>query len=157
MTRPGPRLAQLLLASYRTMVDAAQDELAHRGYPDMRSSLHYAMAAIDAGAVTASDLGRALSVSKQAAAKTIALLVERGYVAVEQDPADGRRRSLRVTQLGQEVTLEGESIFDELRQQWADRIGEDELVRIEAQLIAFVGDDGISPGPAAPAASRATD
>lgn len=151
MTRPGPELALLLLGSYRKMVDAAQDELAKRGYPDLRSSLHYAMTAIDGGAVTASDLGRALAVSKQAAAKTIAVLVDRGYVAVDQDPLDGRRRYLRVTQLGREATLEGESIFDDLRQQWADRIGADELLRVETHLRAFVGADGISlenPGSA---------
>ena len=151
MTRSGPELALLLLGSYRKMVDSAHDELANRGYPGLRSSLHYAMAAIDGGAVTASDLGRALAVSKQAAAKTIAALVERGYVAVDEDPSDGRRRSLRVTQLGREATREGESIFDELRRQWAERVGSDELERMEAHLSAFVGAEGISlknPGSA---------
>lgn len=152
MTRPGPHLALLLLGSYRKLADAAQRELAERGHPDLRSSLHYAMSAIDRGAATASDLGRALAVSKQAAAKTIAVLAERGYVAVEQDPADGRRRALRVTELGHQATREGEAIFDELRARWAQRIGPEGLDRLEAQLSEFVGDDGIrleSPGTAA--------
>lgn len=151
MTRPGPHLALLLLGSYRKLADAAQRELANRGYGDMRSSLHYAISAIDRGATSASELGRALSVTKQAAAKTIAILVERGYVVVHQDPADGRRRSLRVTDRGHQATAEGEAIFDELRAQWADRIGADALDRLEAQLVEFVGDDGIrleKPGAA---------
>ncbi|MEP6482317.1 MAG: MarR family winged helix-turn-helix transcriptional regulator [Rhodoglobus sp.] len=151
MTRPGPQLALLLLGSYRKLADVAQQELATRGYPDLRSSLHYAMSAIDRGATTASDLGRALAVSKQAASKTIAVLIERGYVSVDQDPTDGRRRHLRVTELGREVTLEGESIFDELRDAWAAKIGAEALLRLEAELSAFVGDDGIrleSPGSA---------
>lgn len=151
MTRPGPHLALLLLGSYRKLTDAAQRELADRGYGDMRSSLHHAMSAIDRGATSASELGRALSVTKQAAAKTIAILVERGYVVVEHDPTDRRRRSLRVTELGHRATSEGESIFDELRAQWADRIGSEALDRLEAQLAEFVGDDGIrlaEPGDA---------
>ena len=151
MTRPGPHLALLLLGSYRKLVDAAQLELAERGYEGMRSSLHYAISAIDRGATSASELGRALSISKQAAAKTITILVERGYVAVEQDPADGRRRSLRVTELGHQATTEGEAIFDALRSQWADLIGEEALAHLEAQLTEFVGGDGIQldrPGAA---------
>lgn len=151
MTRPGPHLALLLLGSYRKLADAAQRELANRGYGDMRSSLHYAISAIDRGATSASELGRALSVTKQAAAKTIAILVERGYVVVDQDPTDGRRRSLRVTELGHHATVEGEAIFDELRAQWAEQIGAEALDRLEAQLVEFVGDDGIrleKPGAA---------
>ena len=151
MTQPGPHLALLLLGSYRKLVDAAQRELAERGYGDMRSSLHYAISAIDRGATSASELGRALSVTKQAAAKTITILAERGFVVVEQDPIDGRRRSLRVTPLGHQVTIEGEAIFDELRTRWADRIGSEALARLEAQLSDFVGEDGIDlekPGSA---------
>ena len=151
MTRPGPQLALLLLGSYRKLADAAQRELADRGYGDMRSSLHYAISAIDRGATSASDLGRALAVTKQAAAKTIMILAERGFVVVEQDPSDRRRRSVRVTPLGHQVTTEGEVIFDQLRTQWADRIGSDALARFEAQLAEFVGDDGIDlerPGSA---------
>ncbi|CAN5291696.1 winged helix DNA-binding protein [soil metagenome] len=152
MTRPGPHLALLLLGSYRKLADAAQRELAEKGYGDIRSSVHYAISAIDRGATSASDLGRALSVTKQAAAKTISTLVERGLVEIDQDPSDGRRRSLRVTELGHHVTAEGEAIFDELRSQWADRIGSDALERLEAQLSEFLGDDGIrleKPGAAA--------
>jgi DNA-binding MarR family transcriptional regulator len=149
VSRPGPNLALLLLGSYRKLVDAAKLELEARGYDDVRPALHYAMSAIDLGAESASDLGRALSVTKQAAAKTIAILMERGWVAVEDDTADRRRRRIRVTDLGHQVMREGESIFDDLRRAWADQLGHDNLARLEAQLTAFVGDDTIqlaSPG-----------
>ncbi|WP_433087468.1 MarR family winged helix-turn-helix transcriptional regulator [Dactylosporangium sp. CA-052675] len=147
--RPGPNLALLLLGSYRKLVDAAVLELEARGYQDVRPSLHYAMSAIDLGAETASELGRALSVTKQAAAKTIALLVERGWVAVEEDSVDRRRKRILVTDLGHQVMRAGESVFDDLRRAWADQLGHDELARLEEQLTTFVGDDTIrleSPG-----------
>ncbi len=149
MTRPGPNLALLLLGSYRKLVDAAVRELETRGFHDVRPSLHYAMSAIDLGADSASELGRALSVTKQAAAKTITLLMGRGWVAVEDDATDRRRKRIRVTDLGHQVMREGESIFDDLRRAWADQLGHDQLAHLEAQLTAFVGDDTIrleSPG-----------
>lgn len=135
----GPNLALLLLGSYRRLVDAAVLELAARGYDDVRPAHDYAMRAIDAGADSASDLGRALSVSKQAAAKTIAVLSERGYVVSEEDPADGRRKRIRVTDLGHEVMSEGERIFDELRNAWGEQLGDTELAHLETQLATFVG------------------
>ena len=118
MSRSGADLALLLLGGFRSLVDAAMTELALRGYEDVRPVHDFAMRAIAAGADNASELGRRLSVSKQAAAKTIAVLQERGYVARDADPRDARRKRLQVTALGFEVLRQGEAIFDELRDQW---------------------------------------
>lgn len=149
MTTPGPHLALLLLGSYRKLVDGTVRELASRGYDDVRPSLHYAMGAIDRGAESASDLGRALSVTKQAAGKTIAILEERGWIAIKDDVLDRRRKRVEVTELGHKIMREGESIFDDLRRAWADQVGDDELTRLEEHLAEFVGDETIrlhSPG-----------
>ena len=139
MARSGPELALLLLGSYRKLVDAAVLELAARGYHDVRPVHDFAMRAIAAGADSASELGRRLSVSKQAAAKTIAVLLERGYIAREEDPTDRRRKRIEVTPLGFDVMRTGEAIFDELREHWSHQLGEAELEALEAQLRAFVG------------------
>src|ERR1039457_6206299 len=103
MSRSGADLALLLLGGFRTLVDGAVAELALRGYEDVRPVHDFAMRAIAAGADNASELGRHLSVSKQAAAKTIAVLQERGYVAREPAPRHARRMVLQVTPLGFEV------------------------------------------------------
>ena len=145
MTSPGPRLALLLLGSYRHLVDAATQELAARGYGDVRPSHHYAMRAIDSGADNASDLGRSLGVTKQAALRTISVLVERGWVARADHPEDGRRMQLRVTDLGHEVNSAGEAIFDDLRRAWEQELGRQELATLEAQLTQLVGDAPIRP------------
>ena len=143
MISAGPNLALLLLGSYRKLVDAAVRELAARGYDDVRPSHDHALRAIDLGADSASQLGRALSISKQAAGKTIAVLLERGYVASENHPADGRRKQIRVTELGHEVMREGERIFDELRSAWGEQLGDEQLAQLEEQLTTFVGDSTI--------------
>jgi DNA-binding MarR family transcriptional regulator len=143
MPRSGADLALLLLGGYRTLVDAAVVELAARGYDDFRPVHDFAMRAIAAGADSASELGRRTSVSKQAAAKTIAVLVERGYVARAPDPGDARRKRLQVTPLGVDVLRQGEAIFDELRTEWARRIGAAELASLEARLRELVGDGAV--------------
>jgi DNA-binding MarR family transcriptional regulator len=139
MARPGADLALLLLGSYRKLVDAAVLELAERGFQDVRPVHDFAMRAIAAGADSASELGRRLSVSKQAAAKTIAVLLERGYIAREEDPDDRRRKRIDVTPLGFEVMRTGEAIFDELRERWRLQLVEGDLEALEAHLKAFVG------------------
>jgi len=139
MSRSGADLALLLLGGFRGLVDAAVVELARRGYDDVRPVHDFAMRAIADGADSASELGRRLSVAKQSAAKTIAVLQERGYVARDTDPKDARRKRLQVTPLGFEVLRTGEAIFDELREQWARQIGPAELETLEAHLAALVG------------------
>jgi len=139
MSRSGADLALLLLGGFRSLVEDATDELAQRGYEDVRPVHDFAMRAIAAGADNASELGRRLSVSKQAAAKTIAVLQERGYVARDADPLDARRKRLQVTALGFEVMRHGEEVFDELRDRWKRQIGPTELENLEAHLATLVG------------------
>src|SRR5579863_7946368 len=139
MSRSGADLALLLLGGFRSLVDAAHDELALRGYEDVRPVHDFAMRAIAAGADNPSELGRRLSVSKQAAAKTIAVLQQRGYVARDTDPLDARRKRLQVTTLGLEVLRQGEAIFDQLRERWVQQIGAAELESLERHLATLVG------------------
>jgi DNA-binding MarR family transcriptional regulator len=73
---------------------------------------------------SASDLARRLAVSKQAAAKSIIVLEQCGYVGRADDPNDARRKLLTATTLGYEVMRQGEEI---------------ELARLEANLVLLVG------------------
>jgi DNA-binding MarR family transcriptional regulator len=84
-------------------------------------------------------LGRSLSISKQAAAKTIAVLEERGYLERGADPGNARRKPLLVTTRGFAMLREAEAIFDDLRRQWARQIGSAELKTLEKHLSALVG------------------
>jgi DNA-binding MarR family transcriptional regulator len=139
MSRSGADLALLLLGGFRTLVDAATAELARRGHHDVRPVHDFAIRAIATGADTASELGRRLSITKQSAAKTIAVLQERGYVSRDTDPLDARRKRLQVTARGQDMLRQGEAIFDDLRDRWAQQIGIAELENFETQLAALVG------------------
>lgn len=146
MSRSGADLALLLLGGFRTLVDGAMVELAARGYDDFRPTHEFAMRAIIAGADSASDVGRRLSVSKQAAAKTIAVLVARGYVSSDPDPSDARRNRLQVTARGLDALREGEAVFEGLRARWEEKLGATELAHLEASLVKLVGGATVDPG-----------
>ncbi len=143
MSNLGATLTMLLIGGYRSLVDAAQVELAARGYEDVRPVHDLAIRAIASGTDSASELGRRLEVSKQAAAKTIGVLQKRGYVVREEDPEDARRKRLRVTTRGLDMLREAEEIFDELRNKWARQIGVTQLEEIEKHLAELIGTDPI--------------
>ena len=143
MSRSGADLALLLLGEFRTLADRATAELAARGYEGVRPVHDFALQAILSGADNASELGRRMSVTKQSAAKTIAVLEERNYVAREPDAKDGRRMRLHVTDHGLAMLREGEAIFDELREQWAKQVGEGPLAGIEDALRRLVGNSAV--------------
>lgn len=141
MSRTGADLALLLLGGFRALADAATAELARRGFEDVRPAHEFALRAIAAGAGNASELGRRLTVSKQAAAKTIALLEQRGFVG--RVDGEGVRKRLMVTPHGFEMMRQGEDIFEDLRRAWEARIGADDLARLESLLVTLVGPDPV--------------
>lgn len=144
MSRSGADLALLLLAGFRAFADRGTEELAARGFEDVRPAHDFALRAIAAGADTPSELARRLSVTRQAAAKTIATLEERRYVERAPDPRDGRRLRLTITDRGAELMSTGEAVFAELRVQWEDQVGVGRIAEVEEAVRALVGDATIS-------------
>ena len=120
------------------MVDEVTLELERRGHPGVRPVHEFALRAIDGGADTASELGRRLAVTKQAAAKTLVALEEMKYVDREPDASDARRKRIRVTPHGHELMAVGGRLFDDVRKRWAKQIGAQELATLEARLNQLV-------------------
>jgi len=90
--------------------------------------------ALPSEGVTAAELGRRLGVSKQAAGKTVGALDRLGYVAHASDPADARRKAIRLTDRGIDCLARSARIFDDLRAGWAEVLGEERLRALEADL-----------------------
>src|SRR6187399_405202 len=134
----GANLAILLLSGFESMVDEVVGELERHGHPGVRAVHEFAIRAIDGGADTASELGRRLGVSKQAATKTIAALELLGYVVRSSDPLDSRRKRLIVTPRGYEMSTLGARLFNAVRQRWAAEIGEKQLEAIESKLARVI-------------------
>jgi|SRR5579875_799576 len=131
---PGFELPLLLLAGFRTLIDQLHTELARRGHADMRPAHGFTMQAIGPDGATASDLGRRLGVSKQAAGKTVDRLEEIGYAERVPDGGDGRRKVVRLTPRGIEALAISAQIFDDLRADWARTLGPDRVRELENDL-----------------------
>ena len=70
-------LPLLLFAAFRGIIDELHARLARDGHPDVRPAYGFAMQAIGPAGATASEVGRRLGISKQAAGKTADRLAER--------------------------------------------------------------------------------
>jgi DNA-binding MarR family transcriptional regulator len=131
---PGFELPLRLLLAFRTLVDGLQAELARQGHPDARPMHGFVLSAIGPSGTTAVELGRVLGISKQAAGKTIDALAALGYVERATDPADARRKVVRLSERGIDCLACASRIYDDLRGGWAQAIGEDRLRALEADL-----------------------
>jgi DNA-binding MarR family transcriptional regulator len=137
----GFELPLLLFAGFRSLIDQLHAELARQGHPHVRPAYGFAMQAIGRAGATASELGRRLGISKQAAGKTVDRLVSLGYAERVDDESDGRRKLVRLTPHGIDALSRSAAIFDDLRSRWAQTLGVTRLSEMEAALRAMV-----SPG-----------
>src|SRR4051794_16514296 len=141
MTNPDPpgfELPLLLFAGFRTLIDELHAELARRGHPDVRPVYGFAMQAIGVRGATASEVGRRLGVSKQAAGKTVDRLAGLGYVERVDDPDDARSKLIRLTPRGIDSLAQSAEIFDQLRARWVEQLGAERVRLIESSLRTMV-------------------
>lgn len=116
----GTQFAQLLMGAFETMVDEVRASLESAGHPGLTVANELAMQAIDAGASSAAHLARETGVSRQAAAKTISVLEDLGYVTREADPADARKKALQVTAEGRSAIGIGAAAFERIFRRWEE-------------------------------------
>lgn len=135
---PGYELPLLLFGGFRTLIDRLHEELARQGHAQARPAHGFALQAIGLAGTTASELGRRLGVSKQAAGKTVDRLARLGYVERAASDADARAKVVRLTPLGLDLLHRSAAIFDGLRAEWVRTLGEDGVAAVEAALRAVV-------------------
>jgi DNA-binding MarR family transcriptional regulator len=96
------------------------------------------MQAIGFGGATATEVGRRLGISKQAAGKTVERLESLGYAQRAGDGADRRRKLVRLTPRGVEALTLSAEIFGDIRARWSRTLGPARVDDLEASLRAMV-------------------
>ena len=109
----GFELPLLLFGGFRSIIDELHGELARRGHPNLRPAHGFALQAIGLRGATATEAGRRLGISKQAAGKTIDRLTELGYVQKAGDDQDRRRKLVRITPRGRDALAMSAMIFEQ--------------------------------------------
>jgi len=135
----GHDLVFVLMGSFRRIIDDLHAELATRGFPEARPAHGFALQAIGPHAVTITDLGRRLGISKQAAAKTVKGLAALGYVTRERDPADARANRVRRSDRGEELLHESAAILERQKQEWIALLGEERFTALISDLYRLGG------------------
>lgn len=135
----GYELAFLLIGTFRKVIDDLHRQLAEQGYPETRPVHGFALQAIGPDAVSITELGRRLGVSKQAAAKTVSLLEAHGLALREPDPADARASRIRRSARGTAFLSASAAIFGQLQTDWVDQIGEARFTQLMADLATIGG------------------
>jgi DNA-binding MarR family transcriptional regulator len=136
--RAGYELPLLLFGGFRAIIDELHAELGRRGHPDMRPAHGFAMQAIGPRGATASEVGRRLGISKQAAGKTIERLEAAGYATRAGDAADRRRKLVRLTPRGIEALTLSAMIFEDIHARWAATLGRGRVDELESSLRTMV-------------------
>ncbi len=137
-TTYGFELPLLLFGGFRSVIDELHAELARRGHPDLRPAHGFALQAIGVRGATATEAGRRLGISKQAAGKTIERLEALGYVQKAGDEQDRRRKLVRITARGLDALALSAMIFDDIRSRWAGALGPTRLSALESDLRTMV-------------------
>jgi DNA-binding MarR family transcriptional regulator len=132
--RAGFELPLLLLGAFRSLIDELHRTLAENGHGEARPLHGFALQAIGPDGTTASELGRRLGVSKQAAAKTVASLERVGYICREPDPGDARAVRLRQTARGEEMLALSAVFFDTYHARLSQSLGSRQLAELEDGL-----------------------
>ncbi|WP_411104164.1 MarR family winged helix-turn-helix transcriptional regulator [Streptomyces sp. cmx-4-9] len=138
---PGFELPLLLFGAFRTLIDRLHARLAEEGYADLRPAHGFALQAIGPDGSTASDIGRRLGVSKQAAGKTVDRLTALGYAERTDDAQDARRKLVRLTGRGRGALIRSAAVFGELRAEWVAALGAQRVRDIEGDLRGIVPAD----------------
>jgi DNA-binding MarR family transcriptional regulator len=141
----GFELPLLLFGGFRSIIDELHAELARRGHQDMRPAHGFAMQAIGFSGATATEVGRRLGISKQAAGQLVDTLVVRGYLERAPDPEDRRRLTLTLTEVGQLAAAASRSAVERVDAELVARVGPEHVSRTRATLAALI-DLGDEPG-----------
>ncbi|ROP38924.1 MarR family winged helix-turn-helix transcriptional regulator [Saccharothrix texasensis] len=131
----------LFARSFRLMTDRFHERLAGQDLEPLRPAHGFAFRylAVQPSA-TAVDLAAHLGVSKQAATKTVAELVDWGYVHRSPHPTDRRAHALTLTGKGRAYLRLADALWAELEAEFAAVVGAGQLAVLRHALETYLAD-----------------
>ena len=118
--------------------EGLQARVHERGWPDISRPQSMVMINIVSGVTRPSDIARRLGVSRQAIHTTIAQMIDKGVVTLEDDPDDARHKRLALTAFGERMRNDAQAAMTELTGVLAARIGQERF----DQLLETLADWG---------------
>lgn len=130
---------RLLREFYRDYERRILQELAKRGYPEIRPAHSQVFANLGMGSVRVSELAERAQVTQQAMGKALKELERLGFIARDIDTSDKRARAIRLTERGIQLTRDSLEVVEEVRAYYDEKVGKDRLAKLEEDLRLTMG------------------
>src|SRR5579863_10230623 len=104
--------------------------LAERGFTDHRPTYQPVFQWCRPEGSRLTELAERAGVTKQSMGEIIDVLEQRGYVERIPDPSDGRANLIRRTERGWEVNRIARQVVEQLQQEWAQALGEEQFAQL---------------------------
>ena len=131
-------LARLMAMAYRSLVVSLHEELAERGWRDVRPQYGYVLLACRERPTTSGEVATLLGVSKQAASKLADAMVEAGLLLRRSSAQDARAKPLVLSARGRRLLATVEEVYADLEQGWVAIIGRRRLEALRSDLVRVV-------------------
>lgn len=132
--RLSTNLARILREFSRDIDRRVTHKLRERGHEDFSQSHQVVFSNMGLGRTRVTELAERARITQQAMGKTLRELERLGYIERSVDPSDRRARAIRLTPRGIQLVEDAVSCFEEVRREYADKIGERELDDLEERL-----------------------
>ena len=133
-------LPGLLEIAGEAMLAEFSEELANRGYADLRPTHGCVFRFVREDGMRLTDLASHAGIAKQSAGELVDDLVDLGYVERTADPADRRAKLICLTKRGEEAQRVGFGLFAELEQRWATHFGQERFDQLRELLEEIAAD-----------------
>ena len=111
-----------------------RQRLEEAGHGTIRAGHGCVFRFIHEGGSRLTDLAESSGFTKQAVGEVVADLERLGYIERAPDPADGRAKVIKLTDLGAEAQGVAIAIFRELERSWAERFGAERVAALRELL-----------------------
>lgn len=127
-------LSRLLLEFGKDYERRILTRLHQRGHRLIRPSHSAVFSNLGLGAVRVTELAERARVTQQAMGKMLKELERIGYIVRAEDSEDKRAKKITLTERGKQLVKDSMLIVEEVRQEYAEKTGEQALADLERQL-----------------------
>ena len=138
-------LGRSLTLAVRLLVDEMHERHASEGFDYLRPAFGYVLNAARTSALSASDIGALLGITKQGAAKLLAEMEAAGYIVRRNSETDARVRAVELTVRGHRALGAAERAQDAIEQRW-ERLSSSRDMKALRRVLAAVIDEAASTG-----------
>lgn len=127
-------MGALLRSANRAFAERIHQGLTQGGFTDLRPPHLVVFQHMRAEGRRSTELAEQAQMTKQSMGYLIDYLEERGYLAREADPLDGRARIIKLTGRGEEVERVAREVAAEIEADWARLLGHDRMEELHQSL-----------------------